>query len=82
VKIKHNSGTEVMGGNQFRTMIDPAAVKSTLFRAESAGEGIRFVGRGSGHGVGMSQWGARMMAEGGSPYREILLHYYRGLDLQ
>jgi stage II sporulation protein D len=81
VKIKHNSGTEVMGGNQFRTMIDPAAVKSTLFRAESAGEGIRFVGRGSGHGVGMSQWGARMMAEGGSPYREILLHYYRGLEL-
>jgi stage II sporulation protein D len=81
VKIKHNSGTEVMGGNQFRTMIDPAAVKSTLFRAESAGEGIRFVGRGSGHGVGMSQWGARMMAEGGSPYREILLHYYKGLEL-
>jgi len=29
----------------------------------------------------LSQWGARMMAEGGSPYREILLHYYKGLDL-
>jgi stage II sporulation protein D len=81
VKIEHNSGTSVVGGNQFRTITDPAVIKSTLFRAESVGGGIRFEGRGSGHGVGLSQWGARMMAEGGSPYREILLHYYRGLDL-
>ncbi len=82
VRIAHGSGTSVLSGNQFRTMTDPASVKSTLFRTEAAGRGIRFEGRGSGHGVGLSQWGARMMAEGGSPYREILLHYYRGLELQ
>ena len=82
VKIEHASGETVLSGNQFRTMTDPVAVKSTLFKMEAAGGGIRFEGRGSGHGVGLSQWGARMMAEGGSPYREILLHYYRGLDLQ
>ena len=81
VRIEHAWGTTVLSGNQFRTMTDPVAVKSTLFNMEASGGGIRFEGRGSGHGVGLSQWGARMMAEGGSPYREILLHYYRGLEL-
>ena len=81
VRIDHSSGTTILSGNQFRTSTDPALIKSTLFTAGSIGPGIRFEGRGSGHGVGLSQWGARMMAEGGSPYREILLHYYKGLDL-
>jgi stage II sporulation protein D len=81
MKITHSSGTTVVGGNEFRTMTDPALIKSTLFKAERNGQGIRFEGRGSGHGVGLSQWGARIMAEGGSPYREILLHYYKGLEL-
>jgi stage II sporulation protein D len=81
VKITHSAGTTVLGGNQFRTITDPAMIKSTLFKAERNSQGIRFEGRGSGHGVGLSQWGARMMAEGGSPYREILLHYYKGLEL-
>jgi stage II sporulation protein D len=81
MKITHSSGTTVVGGNEFRTMTDPALIKSTLFKTERNGQGIRFEGRGSGHGVGLSQWGARIMAEGGSPYREILLHYYKGLEL-
>jgi stage II sporulation protein D len=81
LKITHSAGTTVLGGNQFRTITDPAVIKSTLFKAERNSQGIRFEGRGSGHGVGLSQWGARMMAEGGSPYREILLHYYKGLEL-
>jgi stage II sporulation protein D len=81
MKITHSSGTTVVGGNEFRTMTDPAQIKSTLFKAERSSQGIRFEGRGSGHGVGLSQWGARIMAEGGSPFREILLHYYRGLEL-
>ena len=81
LKITHSAGTTVLGGNQFRTITDPAVIKSTLFKSERNPQGIRFEGRGSGHGVGLSQWGARMMAEGGSPYREILLHYYRGLEL-
>jgi len=81
MKITHSSGTTVVGGNEFRTMTDPAQIKSTLFKTERSSQGIRFEGRGSGHGVGLSQWGARIMAEGGSPFREILLHYYRGLEL-
>jgi stage II sporulation protein D len=40
---------------------------------------FRVGGRGWGHLVGMSQYGAQAMASRGSDYREILAHYYGGL---
>ena len=40
-----------------------------------------FAGKGFGHGVGMSQWGAQGMALGGSSYQQILAHYYIGTAL-
>ena len=41
---------------------------------------ITFRGEGWGHGVGMSQWGAKAMADTGATYDEILSHYYTGLE--
>ena len=38
-------------------------------------------GLGAGHGVGMSQWGARHMADKGATFRKILRHYYRGVKI-
>jgi len=38
-------------------------------------------GRGSGHGIGMSQYGAKGMAENGFNFEEILQHYYPGTTL-
>jgi stage II sporulation protein D len=40
-----------------------------------------FYGRGFGHGVGMSQWGAQGMALNGATYEQILKHYYQGIAL-
>jgi len=40
------------------------------------------IGRGFGHGVGMSQWGALAMAQQGESYERILQHYYRGTSLR
>ena len=40
------------------------------------------IGRGFGHGVGMSQWGAYAMAQQGRSYEQILSHYYRGTQLR
>ncbi|MDD6397210.1 MAG: stage II sporulation protein D, partial [Selenomonadaceae bacterium] len=37
---------------------------------------------GFGHGLGMSQYGAKAMAEAGNSYDAILLHYYTGVDLR
>lgn len=41
-----------------------------------------FSGEGWGHGVGMSQYGAKGMAENGFDYEEILTHYYTGTHLE
>jgi len=38
-------------------------------------------GKGYGHGVGMSQYGAYGMARAGYTYDEILGHYYTGIEL-
>jgi len=40
-----------------------------------------FAGRGYGHGVGMSQWGAQGMALAGASAAEILTHYYPGIAI-
>lgn len=45
------------------------------------GSGIKFYGGGYGHGVGMSQNGAKTMAEQGKKYNEILEHYYSGTKI-
>lgn len=49
-----------------------------------AGEntGFIFEGVGWGHGVGMSQYGAKGMAEAGYSYVDILLHYFPGTNLE
>ena len=39
-------------------------------------------GQGSGHGVGMSQWGARYMASKGQKAERILKHFYRGVRIK
>ena len=50
--------------------------------APTAGEALFVVsGRGWGHGVGMSQYGAYGMASAGHSYDEILAHYYTGIEL-
>jgi stage II sporulation protein D len=40
-----------------------------------------FTGKGYGHGVGMSQWGAQGMALGGKSAEQILKHYYQGIEI-
>jgi len=39
-------------------------------------------GSGSGHGVGMSQWGANGLAQKGADFRRILTYYYKGVEIR
>ena len=65
---------------RLRMSLGSSIMRSTLLTELSAEGGvIRMSGRGYGHGVGMSQWGARALAEQGWPAEEIALHYYNGL---
>ena len=48
----------------------------------SNGSTYVFEGRGWGHGVGMSQYGAKQMAAEGFTYNEIIKHYYTGVNIK
>lgn len=78
----------VINGNKLRMVIGPREFKSLLItevkvqRRDNDNYIIKFSGRGYGHGVGMSQWGAKVMAESGFNYRQILSFYYRGTTVR
>ena len=56
-------------------------LRSTNFTVEPTEAGFRFSVRGYGHGLGMSQYGAELMARDGANYADILRHYYPGTEL-
>lgn len=70
-------GVEV-GGNQLRTILD---LRSACFTISFDKDTVAFSVTGYGHGVGMSQYGANVLAGGGMDYREILRWYYTGADV-
>ena len=39
-------------------------------------------GMGAGHGVGMSQWGAKYLAIRGYKAKDILEYYYKGIQIK
>ena len=63
----------------------PAPAEATLPPATGGlttlGESVTFYGRGWGHGVGLSQYGARGRALAGQGAAEILAHYYPGTTI-
>ena len=73
---------ESVSAPSFRLQIGANRLKSTLIDSIDVGEdGVTFRGRGFGHGVGMSQWGAYAMAERGESAEDIIRHYYSGIDI-
>ena len=64
-------------GVQIRTLLK---LRSTDFDIDIEDK-ISITTRGSGHGVGMSQYGANGMAKEGYPYEEILEHYYQNIEI-
>ncbi|VAV85433.1 Stage II sporulation protein D (SpoIID) [hydrothermal vent metagenome] len=81
--IKDRKGrTLSMKGEDLRKVLGYATLRSTLFKVSRSRKGFVFKGRGSGHGVGLSQWGAKGMAEDGASYKKILRHYYAGTSIK
>lgn len=56
-------------------------LRSTNFNFVSCGDNIVFTTKGFGHGAGMSQYGANFMAKQGYDYKQILKHYYSGVEV-
>ncbi len=81
VSLTGSAGTLMLTGNEFRRIFGYTKVRSTWFDMEQAQGGLQLSGQGSGHGVGMCQWGAQGMARQGTVYAEILGFYYGGAEL-
>ncbi len=81
IQIISNNGIAQLNSNHFRESVGETKLKSTFFKIIPHTNGILFKGKGYGHGVGMSQWGANHMALSGANYKDILKHYYQGIDI-
>ncbi|MBR3502692.1 MAG: SpoIID/LytB domain-containing protein [Clostridia bacterium] len=75
------NGREVSAPN-LRVNLDSARLKSTLLDSVSLENGkVTFKGRGYGHGVGMSQWGAYALASEGQSAEDIVTYYFRDVTV-
>ena len=72
-------GGEAVTGGQLRNILD---LRSACFTISFDEETIIFSVTGYGHGVGMSQYGANVLASGGMTYRDILMWYYTGTAVE
>ncbi|AOY76939.1 SpoIID/LytB domain-containing protein [Clostridium formicaceticum] len=72
-KITNPSNIKIFDGKNYREIAFSSAVTA---------ESFEFVGKGFGHGLGMSQYGAKKMAEEGYNYMQILAHYYTGIKVE
>ena len=68
-------GDVTLSGTDIRSAL---GLYSTLFTIDISGDKMTITSSGSGHGVGMSQYGANGYALKGFTYKEILGHYYEG----
>jgi stage II sporulation protein D len=82
IRILHSDGELVLRGQDFRKAVGYSVIPSTQFEIETLGRLVVFAGRGSGHAVGLCQWGAKELADQGYPYDAILRYYFPGTDLQ
>ncbi|TGL57948.1 SpoIID/LytB domain-containing protein [Leptospira ognonensis] len=81
IDIIGTKGSKRIKGTELRKLLGAVKLKSTRFGIRREDDGNFFVkGLGSGHGVGLSQWGSYAMAKENFNYREILNHYYKGID--
>ena len=82
VSFTVNNGVAVPGP-ELRVALDSTKLKSLLLdKVEVSGDKVVFTGKGYGHGVGMSQWGANKMATEGKKPEDIVSYYFKGIAVE
>ncbi len=74
--LKMDLNGKSVSGDEFTKVV---GLPSSHFYIEKYDKKARIICNGSGHGIGLSQYGANAMAEEGSLYKEILSYYYTGV---
>jgi len=69
-------------GSEFRSMLGATRVRSTLIRSATVlGDNVLLSGNGFGHGVGLCQWGTRVMGQVGASSEQIVAFYFPGTSI-
>ena len=73
-----------MGNQEFQgeELRDALGLTSSCFTVQDLGEKIRFLCKGIGHGMGMSQYTADQMGKEGKNYKEIITYFFPDLEIQ
>lgn len=80
--LKLGIGNATVTAPEFRLAMGSTKLKSTLIDSITvSGNNITFKGKGYGHGVGMSQWGAKGRSEQGAKAEDIIKTYFRGINI-
>lgn len=81
--IHMEKGRLKIASNKFRNMLGTSRLRSTkITKIINKRKSVVFQGSGWGHGIGLSQWGAKSLAEKGWNYRKILRFYFPGTRLE
>lgn len=76
-------GNAAVGAAELRIALGSTKMRSTLLTSLKVQNGqVVMEGKGYGHGVGMSQWGAYGLAEAGKNAAEIIGHYFTGVTVE
>jgi stage II sporulation protein D len=76
-------GEAVVAGPALRNALGSERIRSTLLSEISIDNGMMaFSGKGFGHGVGMCQWGAKLLAEKGKSAGEIVEFYFKDIKIE
>jgi stage II sporulation protein D len=82
IKIKGSDGEMMIKAKDIRAWIGVDQLRSTNFTISLNDDSFVFDGFGWGHGVGLSQEGARELAKEGRTYKEILFYYYKNVKIK
>lgn len=79
-----NVDGQPVNASSLRIALGSTKMRSTMLTSLTLGQNgsVHMAGRGYGHGVGMSQWGAYGMAEAGKSAQDIVKHYFRDVTVE
>ncbi|HEY8486617.1 MAG TPA: SpoIID/LytB domain-containing protein [Limnochordales bacterium] len=83
VEVAGSRGVRRISGNDLRVALGPDRMRSTLVNTFQLRNGRLVVeGTGSGHGVGLSQWDALLLARQGKSPQQIVATFYPGAKIE
>lgn len=79
ILVVGQNSARIIAGTELRRLFNLPSTQFSLFQSDSS---YIFSGRGYGHGLGLSQWGAKALADNGYNAEQILSYYYKDVTIE